>query len=107
MTPKQIETLACIQTHIRENRIAPTQAELAEQLGVSQPLVSRRLKALERRGAIECFTGLARGIRLVATSRKDIVEVKRIPLECQMAKLLNKVSDLEAKLASANVANDT
>ena len=95
MTPKQRETLTFIQSFVRANKCAPTQAEIALGLGISQPMVHRRLKALERRGAIERCGGVARGIKLIAASQKDTLYSVGDRSNAQLQEVLGKLAEIE------------
>jgi len=65
LTPRQLEILEAIRSHLAEHRRPPSRPELAKSLGLaSTNAVFKLLSALERKGAIEIEPGLARGIRI-------------------------------------------
>jgi repressor LexA len=65
LTPRQLEILAAIRSHVAEHHRPPSRPELAKTLGLaSTNAVFKLLAALERKGAIELAPGLARGIRI-------------------------------------------
>ena len=65
LTPRQLEILAAIRSHIAEHHRPPSQPELARSLGLASTNgVFKHLAALERKGAIQLARGLARGIRV-------------------------------------------
>ena len=70
LTIKQKETYEAIKTYIREHRIAPTEAELAELIGIqskSRGVVHRYLTALSEAGLIKLIPNRRRNIELLAT----------------------------------------
>jgi repressor LexA len=65
LTPRQLEILEAIRSHLAEHRRPPSRPELAKSLGLaSTNAVFKLLAALQRKGAIEIEPGLARGIRI-------------------------------------------
>ena len=65
LTPRQLEILEAIRSHLAEHRRPPSRPELAKSLGLaSTNAVFKLLSALQRKGAIEIEPGLARGIRI-------------------------------------------
>jgi len=65
LTPRQLEILEAIRSHLAQHRRPPSRPELAKSLGLaSTNAVFKLLSALERKGAIEIEPGLARGIRI-------------------------------------------
>jgi len=65
LTPRQLEILEAIRSHLAQHRRPPSRPELAKSLGLaSTNAVFKLLAALQRKGAIEIEPGLARGIRI-------------------------------------------
>lgn len=65
LTPRQIEILRLIETHVEESGFPPTRAEICSAMGFSSPNAAEtHLRALERKGVIEMTSGASRGIRL-------------------------------------------
>lgn len=65
LTPRQLEILEAIRSHLTEHHRPPSRPELARSLGVASTNgVFKHLAALEKKGAIELAPGLARGIRI-------------------------------------------
>src|SRR5689334_15581702 len=65
LTPRQLEILEAIRSHITEHHRPPSRPELARSLGLASTNgVFKHLAALEKKGAIELAPGLARGIRI-------------------------------------------
>ena len=66
LTARQRKALEAIRKSLRERGMAPTHAELAQALGISNPTgVIGHLGALTRKGWIEVIVGVERGIRLL------------------------------------------
>ena len=65
LTDRQAAVLEAIRAHIAEHRRPPSRPELARILGLASTNgVFKHLVALEKKGAIELSSGLARGIRI-------------------------------------------
>jgi repressor LexA len=65
LTRRQAVVLEAIRAHIAEHRRPPSRPELARILGLASTNgVFKHLVALEKKGAIELSSGLARGIRI-------------------------------------------
>jgi repressor LexA len=65
LTPRQLEILEAIRSHITQHHRPPSHPELAKSLGLASTNgVFKHLAALEKKGAIELARGLARGIRI-------------------------------------------
>jgi repressor LexA len=65
LTPRQVEILRMIETHVEESGFPPTRAEICNAMGFSSPNAAEtHLRALERKGVIEMTSGASRGIRL-------------------------------------------
>ena len=66
MTPKQLAMLEAIREHLKQWRIPPSRSDLARALGLkNQSAVDARLNGLAKKGWIELFPGIERGIRLL------------------------------------------
>ena len=69
LTPRQIEILRMIETHVEESGFPPTRAEICSAMGFSSPNAAEtHLRALERKGVIAMTSGASRGIRLTQQS---------------------------------------
>lgn len=65
LTARQQEIYQWIRSHMEQNGVPPTRAELCTAMGFRSPNAAEdHLKALARKGAIELVAGSARGIRL-------------------------------------------
>ncbi len=74
LTPRQIEILRLIETHVEESGFPPTRAEICAAMGFSSPNAAEtHLRALERKGVIEMTSGASRGIRLKQSSTLPVV----------------------------------
>jgi len=74
LTPRQLEILEAIRSHVAEHHRPPSRPELAKTLGLaSTNAVFKLLAALERKGAIELAPGLARGIRITQPSGLPLI----------------------------------
>lgn len=74
LTPRQIEILRLIETHVEESGFPPTRAEICAAMGFSSPNAAEtHLRALERKGVIEMTSGASRGIRLKQASTLPVV----------------------------------
>ena len=74
LTPRQLEILEAIRSHVAEHHRPPSRPELAKTLGLaSTNAVFKLLAALERKGAIELAPGLARGIRIKQPSGLPLI----------------------------------
>ena len=74
LTDRQQETLDGIKTHLQENGIPPTRAELAEALGLRDASsVSGHLTALADKGWIELRPKIKRGIRVIERDNLPLV----------------------------------
>lgn len=74
LTPRQVEILRLIETHVEESGFPPTRAEICAAMGFSSPNAAEtHLRALERKGVIEMTSGASRGIRLKQSSTLPIV----------------------------------
>jgi repressor LexA len=74
LTPRQIEILRLIETHVEESGFPPTRAEICTAMGFSSPNAAEtHLRALERKGVIEMTSGASRGIRLKQPSTLPVV----------------------------------
>ena len=66
LTARQRKALEAIRKSVREQGMAPTHAELAQALGISNPTgVIGHISALSRKGWVEVIVGVERGIRLL------------------------------------------
>jgi repressor LexA len=69
LTSRQQEVLDCIRDFIRDTGMAPTRAEIAEQMGFqSKNAAADHLRALERKGMIKLYNDRSRGIQLLEAS---------------------------------------
>lgn len=69
LTPRQQEVLDCIRDFIRDSGMAPTRAEIADQMGFqSKNAAADHLRALERKGMIRLYNDRSRGIQLLEAS---------------------------------------
>ena len=74
LTPRQVEILRLIETHVEESGFPPTRAEICAAMGFSSPNAAEtHLRALERKGVIEMTSGASRGIRLKQASTLPVV----------------------------------
>ncbi len=65
ITKRQKQVLELIETHINDNGIPPTRADIAKELGFkSANAAEDHLKALSKKGLLEIVPGASRGIRL-------------------------------------------
>lgn len=66
LTDRQQEVLDCIRSFIQETGMAPTRAEIAEQMGFqSKNAAADHLRALERKQVIKLYNDRSRGIQLL------------------------------------------
>jgi len=66
LTKRQSEVFSVIKSFIDENGFPPTRAEIAEIIGfVSPNAAQEHLDSLARKGAIELFRGISRGIKII------------------------------------------
>lgn len=76
LTPRQIEILRLIETHVEESGFPPTRAEICSAMGFSSPNAAEtHLRALERKGVIEMTSGASRGIRLKQQPQQSTLPV--------------------------------
>ena len=74
LTPRQVEILRLIETHVEESGFPPTRAEICAAMGFSSPNAAEtHLRALERKGVIEMTSGASRGIRLKQASTLPVI----------------------------------
>lgn len=79
LTPRQTEILNFLRQFMAERGSPPTRAEIAEAMGFrSANAAEEHLRALARKGVIELFPGMSRGIRLK-------IEDKGLPLVGRVA----------------------
>lgn len=64
LTDKQLDVFNYIKESIRERGIPPTIREVAVEMSINPNAASDRLKAVERKGYIEIYPGVSRGIRV-------------------------------------------
>lgn len=65
LTPRQVETLNIIRRHVRTRGVPPSRNELCTELGISfHSGVHGHLEALAKKGWIQLFPTIERGIRL-------------------------------------------
>lgn len=65
LTERQADALAEIRNHMAANGCPPTVTELANRLSVTRNAAYEHLKALERKGVVELYGRVSRGIRIV------------------------------------------
>jgi len=71
LTSTQEKVLQCIERSIAQRGYPPTRRELCTELRVSSTNgVADHIKALERKGYLECDQGKARGMRPVRKGRE-------------------------------------
>jgi repressor LexA len=76
LTPRQVEILHLIETHVEESGFPPTRAEICTAMGFSSPNAAEtHLRALERKGVIEMTSGASRGIRLTRPAAPSTLPV--------------------------------
>ncbi len=93
LTPRQVEILRMIETHLEESGFPPTRAEICSAMGFSSPNAAEtHLRALERKGVIEMTSGASRGIRLT-----------RQPAEPPTLPVIGRVAAGSPMLAEQNV----
>lgn len=93
LTPRQVEILHMIETHLEESGFPPTRAEICSAMGFSSPNAAEtHLRALERKGVIEMTSGASRGIRLT-----------RQPSEPTTLPVIGRVAAGSPMLAEQNV----
>lgn len=93
LTPRQVEILRMIETHLEESGFPPTRAEICNAMGFSSPNAAEtHLRALERKGVIEMTSGASRGIRLT-----------RQPSEPPTLPVIGRVAAGSPMLAEQNV----
>jgi repressor LexA len=74
LTPRQVEILRLIETHVEESGFPPTRAEICTAMGFSSPNAAEtHLRALERKGVIEMTSGASRGIRLTQQATLPVI----------------------------------
>lgn len=74
LTPRQVEILRLIESHVEESGFPPTRAEICSAMGFSSPNAAEtHLRALERKGVIEMTSGASRGIRLKQSSTLPVI----------------------------------
>lgn len=79
LTARQAEILELIRSHILEDGMPPTRAEIARALGFASVTAAvDHLKALAKKGLIELLPGSSRGIRLVETLETGLPLVGRV-----------------------------
>ncbi|QKT04747.1 transcriptional repressor LexA [Ectothiorhodospiraceae bacterium 2226] len=79
LTPRQLEVLEYIQSHVERTGSAPTRSEIAQALGFrSLNAAEGHLKALARKGAIELVGGTSRGIRVLGGEAGGLPVVGRV-----------------------------
>jgi len=64
ITIMERHTLEVIHDLEKEFKYAPTQQEVADEMGISQALVSRRIRALKEKGYIKSLNQFKRSITL-------------------------------------------
>ena len=85
LTPRQQEILTLIKDAIDATGMPPTRAEIALHLGFrSANAAEEHLKALAKKGVIELFPGMSRGLRLVSGMDEEGVP-EGLPLIGQVA----------------------
>ena len=79
LTPKQVETLEAIRTHVKRHGVAPSRIELCKVLGVKhQGSIEARLQGLAKKGWVE-LTHFVRGIRLLREGT-PVVDPELVPM---------------------------
>lgn len=77
-TPKQFEVYYFIIKYVQDNGYQPSQTEIASSLGVSRPVIEKRMVSLERKGFIERTKGKSdRAIRLPGLKFKAMKDERR------------------------------
>lgn len=79
LTARQKEILDFISRSIEDNGYPPTVREVAERFGISVKGSYDHIKALEKKGQIECGPGRSRAIRILGPEGTR-PEVKQVPL---------------------------
>src|SRR3546814_14168564 len=83
LTSRQQEVLDYIRSFIRDTGMAPTRAEIAEQMGFqSKNAAADHLRALERKQMIRLYNDRSRGIQLLEAS---LGEEESLPIIGQVA----------------------
>ena len=83
LTARQREALEAIRKSVREQGMAPTHAQLAQALGISNPTgVIGHISALSRKGWVEVIVGVERGIRLLREGA-PIVDGAELAARCE------------------------
>jgi len=68
LTDRQVEILEYILSSLRELGYPPTRKEICRRMGFKSPNAAEsHLRALEQKGAITVWPGIARGIRVNAS----------------------------------------
>jgi repressor LexA len=62
LTPRQTAVVTAVRDLSARQGYPPTRAELAKELRITQQGVAGHLHAIERKGAIRCEPGTARGL---------------------------------------------
>ncbi len=80
LTPRQLQILELIRSHLDETGFPPTRAEIAAAFGFrSANAAEAHLRALQRKGVIALSKGTSRGIRLLdRQSREGIPVIGRV-----------------------------
>ena len=66
LTKRQNEVLEVIRAHVKRRGVPPSRTELAKELGMASPsAVDGHLSALARKGWVELFPSVERGIKLI------------------------------------------
>ena len=83
LTARQRKALEAIRKSLRERGMAPTHAELAQALGISNPTgVIGHISALSRKRWVEVIVGVERGIRLLREGA-PIVDGAELAARCE------------------------
>lgn len=98
LTPRQQQVLDCIRDFIRDTGMAPTRAEIADNMGFrSKNAAADHLRALERKQMIRLYNDRSRGIQLLEAS---LGEEESLPIIGQVAAgtPIDAIQNLEGSL---------
>ena len=66
LTERQSQALQVIRSHLKHRGVPPSRSELAKEMGITNPSsVDKHLNALARKGWVELYPSVERGIRLL------------------------------------------
>ena len=100
LTARQLETLNIIRRHVRTRGVPPSRPELCAELGISYHSgVHGHLEALAKKGWIQLFAGVERGIKLIREGA-PILEPEQLAAGITDHPVLTRIHDFHSLVKS-------